>query len=428
MAAAVFRLAVALAALGSLASAQGGLFGAMDMPHDGVSPRLYNNVPQLAKRDGAPCPAGSHRCIDIGADGQCCPNNQYCYIDPLGEPKCCAVGSKCDSECDATAYQCDVIKTVSGTVSTSTGCCGRACKSTSMFRCESELGGACCGYGSTCASGGQCRSTQTSASAVVTAIDARCSSTDEFPCPDSEGCCLSWMHCTTATGQNVCAPGNSANGYSLGPDATGGSSSDGGGGGGLSTGAKAGIGAGVAIGVAVVLGAVLWICIARRRRQRQPSERSSQQLPHGQGPVAGSPRAVSEVTSDITRNSRLRGLAQDYFGPRAVPGPYTDTETALSPSSSPGISGRGVPVQAHSPNDITAPVEIDSRVSQGLKEEVIVTSRPIPSPVREETHGRFELDGGGVVAQLDTIPSPASNTDSPTYQEPGPGGVPYRRF
>jgi hypothetical protein len=317
-----------------------------------------------------------------------------------------------------------VTATVSGTPSPSTACCGRACKSTSMFRCEEEFGGACCGYGSTCASGGLCRSTQSSVTPVVTAQDARCSSTDEYPCPDSDGCCLSWMHCTTATGQNVCVPGNSANGYSFGPDATAGSSS-GGGGGGLSTGAKAGIGAGVALGAVGVLGGVLWMCFARRRRQRQ--QPSHQQQAHPQGHAAGSPRAMSEVTSDVTRGSRLRGLAQDYFGPRAVPGPYTDTETALSPATSPGLSGRGVPVQAHSPNDITAPVEIDSRVSQGLgKDEVVVTSRPIPSPVREETHGRFELDGGGVVAQLDSVPSPAA--DSPTYQEPGQGGAPYRRF
>ncbi|KAM0281579.1 hypothetical protein ACHAQH_003448 [Verticillium albo-atrum] len=250
-----------------------------------------------------------------------------------------------------------------------------------------EFGGKCCPYGHTCASGGNCRSTRTpTPSAIVTAIDAGCTAATQRACPDA-GCCDEWNHCTVVSGESVCAPGNTDTGFTFVPD----SGDDGdGGGGGLSAGAKAGIGAGVAVGVSALIGVLAWICVVRRRRQRSlpPSEGRQQTSRTAQSPG----QAVSEVT-DLSRPTRGRGLTQDYFGPPAVEGPYT--ENATSAATSPG---RGVPVQANSPNDIAAPVEIDSRITKGTHKDVVQPT-VVAAPAPETTEGRFELMGGDVPPQ-----------------------------
>ncbi|KAK7754267.1 hypothetical protein SLS62_003845 [Diatrype stigma] len=53
------------------------------------------------------------------------------------------------------------------------------------------------------------------------------------------------------------------------------------------------------------------------------------------------------------------GLTQDYFGPEAVVGPYTDGPD-MSPVAAPKRQGGVVGVQPQSPNDIMTPVEIGS--------------------------------------------------------------------
>lgn len=291
-----------------------------------------------------------------------------------------------------------------------------------MFRCEAEFGGGCCGYGSTCASDRQCRSTRTTETAIVTAIEPGCNSTDEHACPDDDGCCLNWMHCTTVSGEGACAPGNTERGFTFVPESTGDSDNDSGGG--LSTGARAGIGVGVAVVVCAVLGGLVWFCLMRRRRARQETERSptvsQRPPPHRALGSDRSPPTMSEVTTEVTRASRLRGLTQDYFGPAATAGPYTTTDNPSPAATSPGTPPRGVPLTAHSPNDITAPVEIDSRLQD--KDDRVVTivrDRPAESAAHaapETTHGRFELYGSESV-QPPSCPSPVA--DSPTY----PGGA-----
>ncbi|KAL9946023.1 hypothetical protein D7B24_007566 [Verticillium nonalfalfae] len=394
-------------------------FGAVELSLQGIVPRFFVDAPQLVRRDGPPCPPDRHRCIDIGQDSLCCANDHYCYINPEGEGKCCAIGSNCDSACDATAYQCPTTITRQGTTSASSACCGRSCPTTSFFRCEDEFGGECCPHGHTCASGGICRSTRTpTPSALVTAMDAGCTAATQRACPDEGGCCDEWMHCTRVSGEPFCALGNSDTGYTFTPD------SGDGGSGGLSTGAKAGIGIGIAVGISVLFGIFAWVCIIRRRRRRQrslpPSEGQQQQQQTSR--TAQSPgQAVSEVT-DLSRPTRGRGLTQDYFGPAAVEGPYT--ENAASTTTSPG---RGVPVQANSPNDIAAPVEIDSRITRGLERTGEMQPAAVAASGPETTEGRFELGVGDEVlpqwnGRQSQVLTPGSITSvsGSEYRTPGP--------
>lgn len=117
---------------------------------------------------------------------------------------------------------------------------------------------------------------------------------------------------------------------------------------GMSTGAKAGIGAGVAVLALIVIGALGWFCVVHRRREKARSQHES------------SAPALSQVSGSKadSRPSQGRRLNSDYFGPSAKTGPFTESPT--SPGSSPGAN-RGVPISPHSPGDIAAPVEIDSR-------------------------------------------------------------------
>ncbi|KAF3349083.1 hypothetical protein VdG2_02772 [Verticillium dahliae VDG2] len=339
-------------------------FGAIELSQQTIVPRFFVDAPQLVQRDGPPCPPDRHRCIDVGQDNLCCANDHYCYINPEGKGKCCAIGSNCDSACDATAYQCPTTITRQGTTSTSSACCGRSCPTTSFFRCEDEFGGECCPHGHTCASSGICRSTRTpTPSALVTAMDAGC---------------------TAAT--------------------------------------QPGIGIGIAVGISALFGVFAWVCIIRRRRRQRslpPSEGQQQQQTSRTAQSPG--QTVSEVT-DLSRPTRGRGLTQDYFGPAAVEGPYT--ENAASTTTSPG---RGVPVQANSPNDIAAPVEIDSRITRGMERTGETQPAAAAASGPETTEGRFELGvGDEVLPQRNgwqsrvLTPGSMTSVSGLEYRTPGP--------
>ncbi|KAK1964740.1 hypothetical protein LY78DRAFT_713888 [Colletotrichum sublineola] len=325
-------------------------------------PRFLIDAAQLAVRDGGICNPNYHSCVDIGYPETCCANSNYCYVRPDNQPWCCPVGSNCDSNCAATAYQCPttVTRTVSETItggaiittSVSSACCGRTCPSTSAFRCESRFGGGCCSYGQTCVSGGGCVravTPTTSATALLTPIDPGCTATTQHACVDG-GCCDRLWDCVVVSGTAACAPGRpTATDVRIVEDAPDE----------LSTGAKAGIGVGVSIvGCAfVVLSA--WFCLFRRRRQGTATASSSRRSGGaGASRVSG---GVSGPGSERPGRS-ARAMSEDYFGPDAVAGPYTETETVPSDRvavTSPG-RGRGVPLQAYSPSDVVAPVEMDS--------------------------------------------------------------------
>ncbi|EFQ28277.1 uncharacterized protein GLRG_03421 [Colletotrichum graminicola M1.001] len=332
-------------------------------------PRFLIDAPKLAVRDGGIC-------VDIGFPETCCANTNYCYVKPDNRPWCCPVGSNCDSNCAATAYQCPatVTRTVSETVmggggavvttSVSSACCGRTCPSTSAFRCESQFGGGCCSYGQTCVSGGGCVravTPTTSATVLLTPVDPGCTATAQHACADG-GCCDRLWDCVVVSGTAACAPGRPTTTDVRIVD----EASDG-----LSTGAKAGIGVGVSVvGCALVMLSA-WFCLFRRRRRGSATASSRRSGGGGggtsrvSGGVSGidsgggserpgrSARAMSEVASS-SPPTMWRGGTQEYFGPDAVAGPYTETET-----TTPG-RGRGVPLQAHLPSDVVAPVEMDS--------------------------------------------------------------------
>lgn len=112
-----------------------------------------------------------------------------------------------------------------------------------------------------------------------------------------------------------------------------------------------------------------------------------------------------------TDNNRVRhGLTQDYFGPAAVPGPFTETVT--SASTSPG-NARAVPTRPQGPGDITAPVEIDSTAKDPAPENgylsPMTNSSVAPTPQSEIVQGRFELYGSDRIHSerpLSIVPTP----------------------
>ena len=115
---------------------------------------------------------------------------------------------------------------------------------------------------------------------------------------------------------------------------------------------------------------------------------------------------MTEVSS-VTQNRPGRGLTQDYFGPAAAAGPFTDTHGG-SEATSPGRN-RGVATRPQNPDDIVAPVEIDSRVTPGHEDPVAAFERPLP----ETPSGRFELEGSELPSPSPPMPSPGSRDRAP---------------
>lgn len=123
-------------------------------------------------------------------------------------------------------------------------------------------------------------------------------------------------------------------------------------------------------------------------------------------------------------SGRLRGLTADYFGPAAVPGPFTEVPSgeeggggggggvgSLLPTpgaTPPGGNNRdrAVPREPHGPDDIAAPVEIDSHARQ--------------RDVSDTIAGRFELYGSEVASpHSETTTSPQGDLVSPYTPSPG---------
>ncbi|TDZ26878.1 hypothetical protein Cob_v000526 [Colletotrichum orbiculare MAFF 240422] len=391
--------------LALVASAAAYRYAAVDVaPEQALVPRFFIDEPRLAARDGGSCQqANHHSCADIRHPEYCCANTHYCYIKPDNTPWCCPVGSPCDSQCDASKYQCPSVVAVtissSGTPTvtstTSSACCGRTCPSASSFRCEDAFGGGCCEYGATCVSPSGCVRTvsaSTSVSALLTPADPGCTATTQHACTDGPGCCDNLMHCTVVSGTTGCAPGNPSAtdvNFTPTPDPAG-----------LSSSAKIGIGVGVAVAGCLGVGILAWCCFAKRRQRRSATTAAATSEPRT--------RAMSEGTM-TSRPTALRGATRDYFGPDAVAGPYTETDTVASDhraaASSPGHH-RGVPLQAHSPSDVVAPVEIDSRVGGGHtprsggggEEETMATGQ------------RFELYGSEMASPTSPLSSPPPMT------------------
>jgi hypothetical protein len=202
---------------------------------------------------------------------------------------------------------------------------------------------------------------------------------------------------------------------------------------GLASGAKAGIAIGVVLVAGILLGVLTWFCLRRRRLRsglpplterrvdpgspQSPANNSSLISPirrprrTGLGALLspGNRPEVTESNSDIvSHGGRLRGLTADYFGPNAVPGPFTETDTvdgSQGATDSPGgrNADRAVPMSPQSPDDITAPVEIDSR----------------KRTISETMEGRHELPGwapqypGGPDVISPYTPSPAATGTIP---------------
>ncbi|OIW23687.1 hypothetical protein CONLIGDRAFT_649704 [Coniochaeta ligniaria NRRL 30616] len=430
------------------ASATAQLFAAMN-PAPTLWPRYYqaaSPLRPLGKRQAAQCAAGKHACSDIGPPGAaaCCPDDTYCIVNATASSvaACCAIGSVCNSPCAESEYQCIVTVTITSvsppTTTSTAACCPRQCTQTSMFGCPSSLGGGCCSYGQTCASASQCLWTSSPTNAVtsvVSQIPPGCT-TSQFACPSSlgGGCCDVTASCTFVPGSGAhCAAltvAPTASGVAAVPQ-----NNDG-----LGTGAKAGIGAGVVAGVGIVVGVVTWLILRRRKNQRssqgsRPDASGSDPQTYS-GATATSPiprrtglallardRSPPEMTQQphpdntVTRGGgRLRGLTADYFGPAAVPGPFTepphqqgDGSPSTMATTPPGGNNRdrAVPMDPHSPDDITAPVEIDSRARQRNVSDTIA--------------GRFELYGNELASPYSEGTSP-HDVVSPYTPSPGTVG------
>ncbi|KAI0134538.1 hypothetical protein BJ170DRAFT_203834 [Xylariales sp. AK1849] len=418
--------ALLLLSLPSLATAedkQAAIEAVVTLP-GGTSPRYYMGaLPalQLVKRQEFYCAAGNHTCLELGVLGShaCCPNDKYCFFNEDWSVGCCGLGAKCDTCPDGffrsnntvtltsqtTAGTSTVLQSLSTSVNVA--CLARPC-SVAAFKCASQFGGGCCNNGEFCATS-SCNAPVPSTPTLVP-TQSGCSGTSyAFSCTDG-GCCQNGQTCTLYGGLPGCTgtpdplPGTNV------------TSSDA-----LSQGAKAGIGAGVAVGAALVIGAVTWFCIRQRRERTRRSSaylsRQSQRAPPGD--------VTTEVSGPARPGPHRDGLAYDYFGPAAVPGPYTQQEG--TPHETPSVLGRAVPARPRGPNDITAPVEIDSRLwasdapSRGANTPSAAAS-VAQTPAQEE--GPFELYGSlGTPSPLspDEMGQRRSTTGSPDPISPAGG-------
>lgn len=106
--------------------------------------------------------------------------------------------------------------------------------------------------------------------------------------------------------------------------------------------------------------------------------------------------------------SRRQGLTQDYFGPDAVAGPFTETTGVTSFDTSPGQT-RAVPTRPDGPGDIAAPVEIDSTAREHTDGGMLSphsNSSIQATPQSETIDGRFELYGSEQREPLSIVPTP----------------------
>ncbi|KAL8392245.1 hypothetical protein RB595_002442 [Gaeumannomyces hyphopodioides] len=390
--------------------------------------------PLVRRQDVLSCDTGFHNCLDVGSGGSCCQNSRWCYVNRQGTAKCCGAGSSCsdDTDCPTSQYQCTEKTTVTvtasgGSTSTSTStfgaCCGRKCR-TSSFLCPTQMGGGCCGYGSTCASNSACIAarSQTPTGFVPQAPEG--CTTSQISCPSSigGGCCPVGRSCTQVGSSVACA--------TVPVVPTDGAISVDQGGGGMSTGAKAGIAVGVVLGSAVIIGVATWLCIRKRRRgtasyrsQELSQTHGGSGVGSGYGPrsrasipmIVGGGSAIGGVGSE--RGGALSGTASevryptaDYFGPDAVVGPYTDLDSPTTLRETTPSFGRGVPLDPDEPRDIVAPVELDSGRSVSGKSDVTnpsnLDARALSSysqtpAVPDDVRSRFELHGSDTPAQLD---------------------------
>ncbi|CAH0016089.1 unnamed protein product, partial [Clonostachys rhizophaga] len=269
-------------------------------------PRFWMDpaIPLLGRQEG--CSYDTHHyCDDIGHGNVCCPNNKYCYINKSNEPKCCDIGSNCtlDSICNSLSYYCARPETVSGTVTTKNGCCGRTCPSTSLFLCPQANGGNCCPYGSQC-DGGNCKAVVTASStALLTPIQEGCT-TSQYRCPDGHGCCDNNQVCTLVSNEGYCVPGipTQTDIEYIGTDPSADK---------LSQGAIAGIAVGAVVAVALVIGLVTWFCIRKKKERRALSRRQTA----SEAAQTEDQTHVGSMAEPTPSASRGPGLTQDYFGP-----------------------------------------------------------------------------------------------------------------
>ncbi|EAA31458.2 hypothetical protein GE21DRAFT_7862 [Neurospora crassa] len=419
-----------------------------------LSPRYFqeyaaSNASPLEKRQGQlQCPNDQHSCLEIGNDGGsfCCGNDQFCQANPtaLTKAACCAIGSNCGSPCTSDMTLCAATRTITTgdnpSVTLLSACCARQC-SVSFYLCPKSLGGSCCPYGQACAEGGKCIATITPSSSISTLVPLVPSgcTTSQTSCDASigGGCCDLTQSCTQITGKAFCAERAAFPTISgiaeFHPDHD------------LSAGAKAGIAIGVVVGFGLLIGVLTWWCLqSRRRRRASEAGGTVPSFSHRSGPsriigaiIGGGGREqqpMSEVTSDVQSRS---GGTQDYFGPEAAVGPYSDSRLP-STGTTPGIDrDRGVPLQPHGPGDIAVPVEIDSRMmteqeNQGIGATASPTTHQAsetgqPAGNQEEDGDRYELYGsepldmeGGSVSPLYT-PSPHTQTmRTPSQEAPRP--------
>ncbi|KAK8056442.1 hypothetical protein PG993_001669 [Apiospora rasikravindrae] len=382
----------------------------------GFTPRYYAEGLALYRLGGRQAaglscadPTKVHTCGELGALGNnfCCPNDKYCFFGENWAVNCCSIGNSCD-KCNDTHYLVNVTKTSTfdttlGIVSTgsqpvvkqtfseqtieSGGCMPRKCAA-SEFQCPESFGGNCCNFGIPCSSGGLCGVAITPSPSGFVPTANGCPSRNQFACAASLGgnCCYNGQTCVErdgtqgCTGQPTSPPGTEIT-YS---------------GGGLSQSAKAGIGVGVAVGAAIIIGLATWFCIRHRRQARRssayPSNREYQSV--GQAGQVGPAGAAggTEVMSDVSGPSRgtgphRTGLVYEYFGPTAVPGPFTqrDNETPHEPRGAwarfapSAPTRRAVPVQPDNPGDIAAPVELGDDDAH-LKAVQVQAAKTTPTP------------------------------------------------
>lgn len=357
--------------------------------------------------------------LDIRRGDRCCSDSTYCFVNRDGDPKCCPIGNDCreNNPCNSDSFFCTQVSTISGTMRGQEGCCGKQCRSTSVYLCPSSLGGNCCSYGSECQSGGRCVSTvqptSTDGGGVLglTPVPEGCT-TSQHKCEDGEGCCNNDQKCTEVSETAYCAQGTPTGTdveYIDGDDDDGGS--------GLSTGAQAGIGVGVTVAGGLMIGLATWFCITRRRRNRSdPSRQTGDHSLPTIGPAGAGAGAAAGVTyhdDNMTEYSEphrpwqqqqqnREGGGHDYFGPAAVPGPFTDNPMAPEDHHSPPLgAGRAVPSQPQKPGDIAAPVEIDSTGrTPGTDDGGWMSPNSFSdfqaTPLPDGPAGRVELYGGEV--------------------------------